>query len=286
MTGSVRVKREESMSRARCASSGTPAAFTLVELLVVTGLVAALVALLLPALGRVRRQARSAACLSNLRQLGDGFQLHMTQKKGKLAVYFWGNADLGPFSAENVLFPDRPKGWQSPVMFCPEADERGERESGRGLNLGNYFPDHYPGDTFRAWAVPDTASASNSEAADAPFRGSSYGVNGWLSREFWTVMVPSTLPNSDRMPVFIDATWAMVFPTPADPPPLALAPHRSADPRAYSIGNVLCVPRHGRWVNAVFLDGHAAAVPLAELWNLKWSTEFSRAPAGIELPPQ
>lgn len=59
-------------------------AFTLVELLVVIGIIAVLIAVLLPVLNRVKRQADTVYCLANLRQFGVGLQLYVNEFRGAL----------------------------------------------------------------------------------------------------------------------------------------------------------------------------------------------------------
>lgn len=116
-------------------------AFTLIELLVVVGIIALLVAILLPSLARARSQARRTVCASNLRQIGVGLYNYWTEWNGRVPYlespmtnrYFGAPLEkmpdelvdpfdrrLWPLSMPNVLMPVY-VGEEQRIFVCPEA---------------------------------------------------------------------------------------------------------------------------------------------------------------------
>jgi prepilin-type N-terminal cleavage/methylation domain-containing protein/prepilin-type processing-associated H-X9-DG protein len=62
--------------------------FTLVELLVVIGIIALLISVLLPALNKARASANAVKCSSNLRSVGQGFSMYLAENKGCFPVAY------------------------------------------------------------------------------------------------------------------------------------------------------------------------------------------------------
>jgi prepilin-type N-terminal cleavage/methylation domain-containing protein len=122
-------------------------AFTLVELLVVIGIISVLIAILLPALTRARQQAMTVQCMSNMRQVGNAMLIYADQNDGYLcpAHLGWANSTVylnnpndgtltssGPSGTLVLANPGQANSytyntwtvkvlgvWNPPVMLCP-----------------------------------------------------------------------------------------------------------------------------------------------------------------------
>ncbi|MBY0310555.1 MAG: prepilin-type N-terminal cleavage/methylation domain-containing protein [Phycisphaerales bacterium] len=64
-------------------------AFTLIELLLVIGIIALLISILLPSIGKARKAARVSICMSNQRQVAAGNHNYASEWKGRLCAYTW-----------------------------------------------------------------------------------------------------------------------------------------------------------------------------------------------------
>lgn len=101
-------------------------AFTLVELLVVMGIISVLMSLLLPSLNKAKRQALAVACQSNLRQCGQFLIMYANDNNGVLFPNKRGTNV--PIDQRWPVFVFRPPAPNPPILTCPADPDMGNED--------------------------------------------------------------------------------------------------------------------------------------------------------------
>lgn len=244
------------------------AGYSLIELLVVIGIIAALIAILLPVVASVRRAARSTACLATLHQWGNAFQMYLADHRGRSFAFAAApGGRVNPPLWWEHLEPYHPEVDQT--LLCPEATEP-----------ANYQPVN----AFQAWGPhnlwPEPGRTRMSYVG-------SYGVNGWLYQPAGgtgagrPVTEPIRLPSgrASHIPVIFDSAYLQISPRDTD-----RSDFNPDDPIQHGYGwmRQAALRRHRRGVNMVFADGHADHVNVPDLWTLHWSEDFN--PRTVVMP--
>ena len=224
--------------------------FTLIELLVVIAIIALLLAILMPALNRVKKQARAVTCQANLRQWGLVFSIYMDDHDGSFAY--------GDSSGRwRWVLQAHPRERKLSVC-CPEAAN----------------PDR-AGGTYGTWG----ASSLDSDYVMQEDYGS-YGLNRWVYNRkeqqsdegYWK---GRTVKAASQIPLFLDCSWYGGGPLHYDSPP-EYEGHTASGTGHWRGDNMrrFCLNRHNGATNGVFLDISVRKAGLKELWTLKWNRNF------------
>jgi prepilin-type N-terminal cleavage/methylation domain-containing protein/prepilin-type processing-associated H-X9-DG protein len=111
-------------------------AFSLIELIVVIGIITVLIAILLPTLHRARQQALTVKCRANLQQIGQALLIYSQNNHDWIYPPNRGVVDGRPKEEywPNLVF--KPAVWNPPILLCP-ADNQPALECSYALN--NYL---------------------------------------------------------------------------------------------------------------------------------------------------
>jgi prepilin-type processing-associated H-X9-DG protein len=241
-------------------------------LLVVISIIALLMAILLPTLQRVRKQAKAVGCQANLRQTGFYFAAYVAENDGKFPPLSKRTKLLVGGSSFYLGVLARPSLERRDLLICPMASRPKTIPEPPGPGQTS---NSVPGDTFSAWAW----ICVRREGGFDLYVGS-YGHNSGTttSGALWGVpRAPvADVREAPNIPVYFDSLSGS--PAPASPfaPPPPYEGFTGPFPE-YSTLACAALNRHDGGINCLFMDWSVRKVGIKELWTLKWTQDWDTA---------
>ena len=228
----------------------TTSGFTLIELLVVISIIALLISILLPSLQSARESARSIACMSNLKQIGNALHIYSTDNDGFPPVDV---PNQGPDRDLEVWYRQLLK-----TIYDVDISDPAERLPYQAANSSAFTCPSDPVESFVNIATSYTGNWSVSglhdDASNAWVQTSGYQrisnykapSRNWYAFEGWGALGRSAE---------IGAYWHLLGNT-------NIYWINEREDRA-QVGGVFKV--HNQGFNTLFLDGHASSIPYSSL---------------------
>jgi prepilin-type N-terminal cleavage/methylation domain-containing protein/prepilin-type processing-associated H-X9-DG protein len=270
--------------------------FTLVELLVVIGIIALLISILLPGLSAARRQAASVKCAAALRDLGSAFQQYSVEYKGYLpvaqkdayqtstmpavgAAFWWDfiakyvtKTKLGTASS-NVAESNEQR--KSVIWGCPAWEGYisgsiitvNRQMPGYSFNWDPMYTADYPSAAKPSKSGGTTYTASSEKACDTPsVRGKFYKYSQWTKPSERLLLADGKFYNVEQLAMTSgtelpgqEGNMGITYSSPALPGQNGLDTYRHGKNPGLEGGTTRIKANGGKVAyNILYADGHVA----------------------------